>query len=98
MPNLPNVAGLEHVPYFTYETLFENDKLPRHLIIAGGGPIGIEMGQAYRRLGSEVTIVARTVLPKQRGTGGSRVDPPCVRTGRDSSRSRPRDFREQESR
>jgi len=33
VPNLPNVAGLEHVPYFTYETLFENDKLPRHLIM-----------------------------------------------------------------
>jgi pyruvate/2-oxoglutarate dehydrogenase complex dihydrolipoamide dehydrogenase (E3) component len=65
VPNLPNVAGLEQVPYFTYETLFENDKLPRHLIVVGAGPIGVEMGQAYRRLGSEVTIVDRTVLPKE---------------------------------
>jgi pyruvate/2-oxoglutarate dehydrogenase complex dihydrolipoamide dehydrogenase (E3) component len=65
VPSPPNVAGLEHVPYLTYETLFENDKLPRHLVIVGGGPIGVEMGQAYRRLGSEVTIVARTVLPKE---------------------------------
>ncbi len=40
VPSAPNVAGLEHVPYFTYETLFENDRLPRHLIIVGGGPIG----------------------------------------------------------
>lgn len=65
VPSAPNVAGLERVPYFTYETLFENDRLPRHLIIVGGGPIGVEMGQAYGRLGSEVTIVARTVLPKE---------------------------------
>jgi pyruvate/2-oxoglutarate dehydrogenase complex dihydrolipoamide dehydrogenase (E3) component len=65
VPNVADVAGLEHVPYFTHETIFENDRLARHLIIAGGGPVGIEMGQAYRRLGSEVTIVAQTVLPKE---------------------------------
>lgn len=64
-PSAPNVTRLEQVPYFTYETLFENGRLPRHLIIIGGGPIGAEMGQAYRRLGSEVTIVGRTVLPKE---------------------------------
>lgn len=65
VPGAPGVAGLEHVPYLTYETLFANDRLPRHLIIVGGGPIGVEMGQAYRRLGAEVTIVARTLLAKE---------------------------------
>ena len=62
---MPPSPGLERVPYFTNETVFENTELPRHLIIIGGGPIGLEMAQAHRALGSEVTVLeAFRILPK----------------------------------
>ena len=54
---IPPIPGLETVPYFTNETIFDNVKLPKHLIIIGGGPVGIELAQAYRRLGAEVTLI-----------------------------------------
>ncbi len=54
---IPPIPGLDGVSYFTNETLFENTVLPGHLVIIGGGPIGIEMGQAFRRLGSAVTVI-----------------------------------------
>ena len=54
---IPPIAGLADVPYFTNETVFDNTKLPRHLIVIGGGPIGMELAQAHRRLGSEVTVL-----------------------------------------
>jgi pyruvate/2-oxoglutarate dehydrogenase complex dihydrolipoamide dehydrogenase (E3) component len=54
---IPPVPGLDRVDYLTNETIFEIDELPPHLIILGGGPIGIEMAQAFRRLGSEVTVI-----------------------------------------
>ncbi len=61
----PPIPGLNSVPYLTNETVFENTELPRHLIIIGGGPIGLEMAQAHRGLGSEVTVLeAARVLPK----------------------------------
>ena len=64
-PALPPIPGLDRVPYLTNETIFDAPGLPRHLLIIGGGPIGLEMGQAYRRLGSEVTIIeAGTPLAK----------------------------------
>jgi pyruvate/2-oxoglutarate dehydrogenase complex dihydrolipoamide dehydrogenase (E3) component len=56
-PAIPAIPGLETVPYFTNETIFENTALPKHLIIIGGGAIGMELAQAYRRLGSEVTVI-----------------------------------------
>jgi pyruvate/2-oxoglutarate dehydrogenase complex dihydrolipoamide dehydrogenase (E3) component len=45
------------VDYFTNETLFDNKTLPTHLIVIGGGPIGMEMAQAHRRLGAKVTVL-----------------------------------------
>lgn len=54
---LPPLPGLESVPYLTNETLFEERPLPRHLLVLGGGPVGLEMAQAHRRLGSRVTLV-----------------------------------------
>ena len=45
------------MPSFTNETLFDNRVLPEHLIVIGGGPIGSEMAQAHRRLGSRVTVL-----------------------------------------
>lgn len=62
---VPPIPGLDRVPYLTNETVFENVELPRHLIIIGGGPIGLEMAQAHRGLGSEVTVLeAVRILPK----------------------------------
>ena len=56
-PVVPPIPGLADVPYFTNETIFDNaSKLP-HLIIIGGGPIGLELAQAHRRLGSDVTVL-----------------------------------------
>ncbi|MBC8130261.1 MAG: FAD-dependent oxidoreductase [Rhizobiaceae bacterium] len=56
-PRVPDFPGLEAVPFLTNETLFDLDVLPSHLLILGGGPIGLEMAQAFRRLGSAVTVV-----------------------------------------
>ena len=56
-PVVPPIPGLTEVPYFTNETIFDNkSKLP-HLIVIGGGPIGLELAQAHRRLGSDVTVL-----------------------------------------
>jgi pyruvate/2-oxoglutarate dehydrogenase complex dihydrolipoamide dehydrogenase (E3) component len=54
---IPPVPGLGGVPYLTNETLFALTALPEHLLILGGGPIGVEMAQAFRRLGAAVTVV-----------------------------------------
>jgi len=56
-PFEPPIPGLDTVPYFTNETIFDNDVLPDHLIVIGGGPIGMEMSQAHRRLGAKVTTL-----------------------------------------
>lgn len=65
-PTIPPIGGLESVPYLTNESLFELSELPERLLIVGGGPIGCEMAQAFRRLGSEVTIVEMSdrLLPR----------------------------------
>ena len=59
-PSLPAVEGIADVPYWTNETVFSQTELPGHLLILGGGPVGVEMAQAFRRLGSKVTIVEFT--------------------------------------
>ncbi len=56
-PLVPPIPGIQDVPYFTNESLFDNRELPDHLIIIGGGPIGVEMAQAHRRLGARVTVI-----------------------------------------
>jgi pyruvate/2-oxoglutarate dehydrogenase complex dihydrolipoamide dehydrogenase (E3) component len=64
-PAVPPISGLDRVRYFTNETIFDNDVLPEHLIIVGAGPIGVEIGQAYRRFGASVTILEREkAMPK----------------------------------
>ena len=55
--SIPPVPGLDKVPYLTNSSMMEIDFLPRHLLIVGGGYIGIEFAQMYRRFGSKVTIV-----------------------------------------
>ncbi|MBU9697117.1 FAD-dependent oxidoreductase [Rhodobacteraceae bacterium HSP-20] len=54
---VPDVPGLAAVPYLTNETVFALRERPEHLVILGGGPIGMEMAQAHRRLGCAVTVV-----------------------------------------
>ncbi len=56
-PALPPIAGLDGVPYLTNENLFELTEQPEHLVIVGGGVIGMEMAQSFRRLGSAVTVI-----------------------------------------
>lgn len=54
---IPPLPGLDAAPYFTNETIFDAPEFPARLIILGGGPIGLEMAQAFTRLGSKVTVV-----------------------------------------
>jgi pyruvate/2-oxoglutarate dehydrogenase complex dihydrolipoamide dehydrogenase (E3) component len=64
-PVVPPIPGLARVPYLTNETVFANRVCPRHLIVIGGGPIGIELAQAHRRLGAAVTVIdAGPILPR----------------------------------
>jgi pyruvate/2-oxoglutarate dehydrogenase complex dihydrolipoamide dehydrogenase (E3) component len=64
-PSVPPIPGLKDAPFLTNETVFENTVLPDHLIVIGGGPIGLEMAQAHRLLGSRVTVLeAARILGK----------------------------------
>jgi pyruvate/2-oxoglutarate dehydrogenase complex dihydrolipoamide dehydrogenase (E3) component len=54
---IPSMPGLADTPYLTNSTLLELDVLPRHLIVVGGGYVGLEFGQIFRRFGSDVTII-----------------------------------------
>lgn len=56
-PLVPSIPGLDQVPFFTNETIFEAPLLPRHLAIIGAGPVGLELAQAFRRLGAEVSVL-----------------------------------------
>lgn len=58
-PTIPNIKGLADIDYLTNESIFNLTQLPKQLIIIGGGPIGCELGQAFRLLGSEITILQR---------------------------------------
>ncbi len=61
-PSLPPVPGLGDVPHVTSDSLWELTELPQRLLVLGGGPIGCEIAQAFRRLGSEVALVEQ--LPR----------------------------------
>lgn len=64
-PFIPVIQGLNSIPYYTNESIFDLQVLPEHLVIIGGGPIGIEMAQAFNRFGSRVTVLeAFGALPK----------------------------------
>jgi pyruvate/2-oxoglutarate dehydrogenase complex dihydrolipoamide dehydrogenase (E3) component len=62
---VPPIPGLDTTPYLTNETIFDLKEAPAHLIVIGGGPIGLELAQAHRRLGCKVTVVeAFSIMPK----------------------------------
>ncbi|MBA7631953.1 Mercuric reductase [subsurface metagenome] len=56
-PFIPPINGLDTVNYLTYENIWDLETLPEHLLVIGAGPIGCEMAQAFRRLGSQVTLI-----------------------------------------
>jgi pyruvate/2-oxoglutarate dehydrogenase complex dihydrolipoamide dehydrogenase (E3) component len=58
-PSLPRIEGIGDLPYLNSTTIMELDVVPEHLLVIGGGYIGLEFGQLFRRLGSRVTIVQR---------------------------------------
>ena len=64
--NIPPIDGLDKTPYITNREIFYLDRLPESMIVLGAGPIGIEMSQAFNRLGTAVTVVANgpQILPK----------------------------------
>jgi pyruvate/2-oxoglutarate dehydrogenase complex dihydrolipoamide dehydrogenase (E3) component len=68
---VPPIPGLDQVPFLTNATLFHVAQRPDHLLILGGGPIGLEMAQAHRRLGCRVTVA-------EAGTISGRDDPELV--------------------
>jgi pyruvate/2-oxoglutarate dehydrogenase complex dihydrolipoamide dehydrogenase (E3) component len=83
----PPIPGLDDVPFLTNETIFERKAAPEHLIVIGGGPIGVEMAQAHRRLGAEVTVLQKGgILPKD--------DPDLVAVVRDRLTAEGVDLRE----
>ncbi len=63
---IPPIPGLRETDYLTNRDMFSLTELPRSIAVLGGGPIGVELSQAYRRLGSEVTIIemAPRILPR----------------------------------
>jgi Pyruvate/2-oxoglutarate dehydrogenase complex, dihydrolipoamide dehydrogenase (E3) component, and related enzymes len=56
-PAIPPIQGLQNVGYITSDTVWDLKELPHSLLVIGGGAIGLEIGQALARLGSEVTVV-----------------------------------------
>ncbi|MBA2409992.1 MAG: FAD-dependent oxidoreductase [Gammaproteobacteria bacterium] len=66
-PAVPPVEGLDRVKHLTNRTVFSHDKLPNRLLVLGGGPIGVELAQAFLRLGSQVALVEQGahLVPKE---------------------------------
>ena len=56
-PAIPSIEGIDRTPYITNKELFYLDKLPKSMIAIGGGPVSIEMAQAFNRLGTQVTVI-----------------------------------------
>jgi len=66
-PAIPQILGLETVPFLTNATIMELQAVPEHLLVLGGGYIGLEFGQMFRRFGSRVTIIhnGERILPRE---------------------------------
>ena len=81
-PLVPPIEGLDAVPYLTNETVFRLTRRPDHLLVVGGGPIGVEMAQAFGRLGARVTLLAGGgVLPRDDPELAARVRDALVAEG-----------------
>ncbi len=88
-PFVPPIPGIDKVKHYTNEDIFDLRERPDHLLIIGGGPIGMEMAQAHRRLGSKVTVIEGEVGDGQGRprTGRHRAGKAARRGGRDSRRA-----------
>lgn len=66
-PSIPQIEGLDQIDYLTSTSIMELDRVPEHLAVLGGGYIGLEFAQLFRRLGSRVTILQRggQLLPRE---------------------------------
>ncbi len=66
-PSIPSIPGLNSVPYLTNESMLDLKILPKHLIVVGGGYVGLEFAQMFARFGSEVTVVQKggQILPRE---------------------------------
>jgi pyruvate/2-oxoglutarate dehydrogenase complex dihydrolipoamide dehydrogenase (E3) component len=60
-PAVPPIPGLADIPFFTNETIFDLADCPEHLVVIGAGPVGLELAQAFRRLGATVTVLEAAV-------------------------------------
>ena len=78
---VPEVHGLSSVPYLTYSEMFDLTVLPAHLLVMGAGPLGVEMAQAFRRLGARVTIVGPAVLEREEPEAQSLMESVLEREG-----------------
>ena len=65
IPVIPAIPGIKETPYLTPQTAFDLTDCPRHLIVVGAGRIGLELAQAFRRLGAEVTVL-EAAMPLKR--------------------------------
>ena len=66
-PRVPRIEGLDTVPWLDSARLLDKERLPKHLIIVGGGYIGVEFSQVFRRFGAEVTLIQRAdqLMPRE---------------------------------
>ena len=66
-PTIPNIPGLSAIPFLTNVSMLELSKIPQHLLVLGGGYVGLEFAQMFRRFGSEVTVIqsAERILPNE---------------------------------
>ncbi len=67
VPTIPSIEGLAGVPYLTNVSILELENVPRHLLVLGGGYVGLEFAQMFRRFGSEVTVIqnGKQILPHE---------------------------------
>jgi pyruvate/2-oxoglutarate dehydrogenase complex dihydrolipoamide dehydrogenase (E3) component len=82
-PSLPSIPGIDAIDCLTNETVFSLTELPRRLIVLGGGPVGCELAQAFRRFGSDVHLVHRgeTLLAKEEPVAAQLVQSQFEREG-----------------
>lgn len=84
-PFVPEFPGLDQVPFYTSDTIWDLRQRPKKLLVLGGGPIGCELAQAFQRLGSQVTIVERgkRILSKEDPDTAAWVEKSFIKDGID---------------
>ncbi len=80
-PFIPAISGLDRVPYITYEQVFDLETLPARLLIIGAGPVSLELAQALQRLGAQVTVVGKQVLPRMEREAAALIERALAREG-----------------